>query len=107
MKKKCLLLTVWVLLVLAVHSQNIAINADGSLPNVNSILDIKSGNKVLLIPRMTTEARNRIPNTKGLLVYDITTDNFWYNTGREWRCLFNDDDWNKHGQNGDAWLLKG
>jgi trimeric autotransporter adhesin len=70
-----------------VHAQNVAINADGSLPNANAMLDIKSGNKGLLIPRMSTEARLRIPHTQGLLVYDVTTNSFWYNTGRSWQNM--------------------
>src|SRR6186713_3401029 len=105
MKKNYLLSIAWVLLMLPVCAQNIGINTDASKPDANAILDIKSGNKGLLIPRMSTEARNRIPNTKGLLVYDNTTDNFWYNTGRGWRCIPHDD--GGHGQNGDAWLIRG
>ncbi len=85
-------------------AQNIGINADGSRPNSNAILDIKSGKKGLLIPRMDSLARNAIPNTKGLLVYDVSTDNFWYNTGKGWECIPNDKD---RGKGGDAWLLKG
>src|SRR5215213_6354938 len=69
------------------YSQNIAINADGSLPDPNAMLDIKSANKGLLIPRMTTDARLRIPHTQGLMVYDINTNSFWYNTGRAWKDL--------------------
>jgi hypothetical protein len=104
MNKNYLLLAVSVLLVLRVFAQNIGINADGSRPNANAILDIKSGNKGLLIPRMDSVARNAIPNTKGLLVYDISTDNFWYNTGEKWECIPNDKD-RKKGSG--AWLLKG
>jgi hypothetical protein len=83
----------WICTLLAIfmtgsaYSQNIAINADGSLPNPNAMLDIKSGNKGLLIPRMTTNARLRIPHTQGLMVYDINTNSFWYNTGRAWQNL--------------------
>src|SRR5215204_5653954 len=69
------------------HAQNIAINSDGSLPDKNAILDIKSGSKGLLIPRMTTSARLKIPNTQGLLVYDTNTNSFWYNTGKSWQNM--------------------
>lgn len=72
-----------------VFSQNVAINADGSLPDKNAMLDIKSGNKGLLIPRMSTAARLKIPNTQGLLVYDTNTNSFWYNTGRSWQNMSN------------------
>jgi len=103
MKKRCLFSVACVLLLLFGHAQNVAINTDASQPNKNAILDVKSGNKGILIPRMTTEARNRIPNTQGLLVYDISTDNFWFNTGRGWRCIPREDD----DRGGDAWLLRG
>jgi len=104
MNKNCLLAVASLLLLSSSFAQNIGINADGSRPNSNAILDIKSGTKGLLIPRMDSLARNAIPNTKGLLVYDISTDNFWYNTGKGWECIPNDKD---RGKGGDAWLLKG
>ncbi len=81
------MLAAWLLLMLPGFAQNVGINTDGALPNPNAILDIKSGTKGLLIPRMSTPARLAIPNTKGLLVYDSTTNNFWYNTGNEWQSL--------------------
>jgi hypothetical protein len=84
MKKNYFLLAVWVLLTLPSLAQNVAINADGSLPNSNAILDIKSGNKGILIPRLDSSSRKAIPGTKGLLVYDTTTSSFWYNTGTHW-----------------------
>jgi hypothetical protein len=36
--------------VLTATAQNLAVNTDGSLANPNAILDIKSGNKGILIP---------------------------------------------------------
>jgi hypothetical protein len=104
MKKNYLLLAASILLVLPVFGQNVGINEDGSRPNTNAILDLKSRNKGILIPRMDSVARNAIPNTKGLLVYDISTDNFWYNTGEKWECIPNDKDRKKGGE---AWLLNG
>lgn len=68
-------------------AQNVAINADGSKPNANAMLDIKSANKGLLIPRMTTDARLRIEPTQGLMVYDVNTNSFWYNTGKNWQSI--------------------
>jgi len=53
------------------HAQNVAINNDASLPDNSAILDIKSGTKGLLIPRMNTAAMAAIVNpAKGLLVLD-------------------------------------
>lgn len=64
------------------YAQNIGIN--NPAPNANAILDIKSGNKGLLIPRMDSLARKQIPNTKGLFVYDTTTGSLWHNDGAKW-----------------------
>jgi trimeric autotransporter adhesin len=87
----------WHLLILAVsffalqaNAQNAAINEDGSLPNPNAILDVKSFNKGILIPRVSTTGRLTIPNTKGLLVYDTTAGSFWYNTGSGWKNMASD-----------------
>ena len=64
-----------------VRAQNVAINADGTKANPNAILDIKSSTKGLLIPRMSSSSRKQIPQTNGLLVYDIDTRSFWYSNG--------------------------
>src|ERR1700677_4252479 len=87
MKKHLLLSAFGLLLLLPAFSQNIAINADGSRPDPNAILDIQSGTKGLLIPRMGSSARLAIPNTRGLLVFDTTTNTVWYNTGAAWQNL--------------------
>lgn len=87
MNKHCAMLSAFLLLILTSFAQSIGINADASTPNPNAILDIKSANKGLLIPRMNAAARNAIPNTKGLLVYDTVNNNFWYNTGTEWQSI--------------------
>lgn len=50
MKKRCLFSVACVLLLLFGHAQNVAINTDASQPNKNAILDVKSGNKGILIP---------------------------------------------------------
>jgi hypothetical protein len=70
-----------------VQAQNVAINADGSKADPNAILDIKSNNKGLLIPRISSAARLKIPNTQGLIVYDVNTNSFWYNTGKSWQNM--------------------
>jgi trimeric autotransporter adhesin len=89
MKKNrgCLLAVVIILLTCQGYTQQVAINEDGSSPNLHAILDIKSFNKGVLIPRMSTANRLGIPNTKGLLVYDTTIGSFWYNTGTLWQSL--------------------
>src|SRR5687767_16010835 len=87
MKKVTLTLFIACIGMLYGYGQNLAINADGSLPDANAILDVKSNNKGILIPRMSSAARLAIPPTKGLLVYDSTTQSFWYNTGIEWKSI--------------------
>ncbi len=86
MKKRflCLLLCATGILGSKSFSQNIAINEDGSEANPHAILDIKSFNKGILIPRVSTSGRLAIPNTKGLLVFDSTAGSFFYNTGTGW-----------------------
>ena len=87
-----------ILFVYPAFSQNVAINADGSPPDPNAMLDVQSSSKGLLIPRLSTSARLAIPNTKGLLVYDTTTSAFWYNTGTGWQSL---------NAGGSGWSLNG
>jgi len=86
MIKNKIILLIWTSGLLSVtgYGQRIAINEDGSAPNPNAILDIKSFTKGILIPRVSTAGRLAIPNTKGLLVYDTTAGSFWYNTGAQW-----------------------
>lgn len=72
---------------LQIHAQNVGINEDGSAPNANAILDVKSNTKGILVPRISTSARLAIPNTKGLLVYDTTANSFWFNNGAGWQNL--------------------
>jgi hypothetical protein len=91
-------------LPLASFSQNIGINTDGAAPHPSAMLDIDvsaiSGTKRgLLIPRMTTVQRNAIPTpATGLLVFDITTNGFWYFNGALWTTLWS---------NGNGWALQG
>ncbi|MEO8771986.1 MAG: hypothetical protein ABI402_17950 [Ferruginibacter sp.] len=82
-----LILAIADLLINIVSAQSIGINNDGSAPNANAMLDIKSFNKGLLIPRTSTAGRTAIPTIKGLLVYDTTTNSFWYNDGSPWKNL--------------------
>ena len=62
------------------YAQNVAINNDASLPDNSAILDIKSGTKGLLIPRMNSAAITAIPNpAKGLLVLDTSKNQLLVN----------------------------
>jgi hypothetical protein len=83
-----------------ITAQNIAINTDGSKADPNAIVDIKSANKGLLIPRMSTAQRVRIPHTNGLMVYDITTKSFWFSNGESWQNM-------STAASSDGWLITG
>jgi len=76
---------VWLLVVTLtsqVKAQNIAINEDGSSPDASSILDLKSSNKGLLIPRMITTEMSAITTpAKGLLIYNTQTNLLMVNIG--------------------------
>jgi len=73
------------------HAQHInhqlpqSINTDGTTPDASAILDISSTDKGILIPRMTSAQRTAISGTTGLLIYDTTTDSFWYHDGSAWK----------------------
>ncbi|MBP6574255.1 MAG: hypothetical protein KA230_07390, partial [Flavobacteriales bacterium] len=79
----------------AAFAQNIGINANGATPNASALLDIDASaiagtKKGLLIPRMTSAERIAIPTpATGLLVYETTTNGFWYFNGTIWIQLLN------------------
>jgi hypothetical protein len=98
--RKFLLTPIIILISFCVAGQNVGINTDGSLPDANAMLDIKSGNKGILIPRMNSTTRQSIPNTPGLMVYDITTQSFWYNNGTEWANMVATPGWSLTGNSG-------
>jgi hypothetical protein len=64
---------------------NVGINT--SNPHPNSILEMVSSEKGLLIPRMTSAERvliNPSSGAEGLMVYDNTTSSFWYWNNFQW-----------------------
>lgn len=102
MKRVQLLLTTVICLVTtAAFAQNVAINEDGTAANANAILDVRSLTKGVLLPRVSTAGRLAIPNTKGMLVYDTTTNSYWFNTGTSWQNL------SQSAATAAGWSLKG
>ncbi len=64
----------------------VGINEDNSQPDASALLDIKSNDKGILIPRMTTAQRTAINNpAEGLMVYDTDTKSFWYYSTTSWK----------------------
>ncbi|MCF6171237.1 MAG: tail fiber domain-containing protein [Bacteroidales bacterium] len=73
-----MLIALFLTSTLAVRAQ-VAINQDGSTPDVTAMLDVKSTTKGMLIPRMSTTQRVGISSpANGLLVFDTDTKTFWY-----------------------------
>jgi len=77
----------FVMLSFNAFSQNVGINADGSEPDSRTILDVKSTNKGVLLPRLSDTERDalyqNVPN--GMLIFNTTTqtlqifsNNGWY-----------------------------
>lgn len=81
MKKNLFFIALYVLILhTGSFSQNVGINSDGTDPDNSAMLDIKSTDKGLLIPRMTQAERNAIisPAT-GLMIFQTDgTKGFYY-----------------------------
>ncbi len=72
-----------------------------TLPNLSALLDITSTSKGLLIPRMTATQRVAIINpAAGLMVYETTSNSFWFYNGTVWSPV------NTTGDNS-KWTLNG
>ena len=78
MSKQTRLLLITVVLCclqFSANAQSFSVNTDGSVAHPSAILDVKSTEKGMLIPRMSKANRNAIaaPAT-GLLIYQETPD---------------------------------
>lgn len=70
---------------LSALSQTGSVGIGTTNPNTSAALDIQSTTKGVLIPRMSTIQRNSIPSpATGLMVYDNTTNSFWYKNATDW-----------------------
>jgi hypothetical protein len=76
----------------------VAINTDGSAADSKAMLDVKSSNKGLLIPRMLTADRTgmAMPIPQGLLVYDTEKKSVWQYNGAAWAEVGKDTFQNLH-----------
>ncbi len=88
--KRTLLILFSFLLGSIAISQSLSINTDGSTADNSAMLDIKSANKGMLIPRMTKVQKNAIaaPAT-GLLIFQNAPDSigFYYYNSANWLWL--------------------
>lgn len=77
------------------QTNNGAVGINTASPNLNSVLDVVSGNnnKGILIPRLTESQRNAIvinkPTDDGLTIYNTTEDcfNYWSFADDEWKSV--------------------
>lgn len=73
---------------LSASAQSFSINTDGSIADTSAMLDVKSTNKGVLIPRMTKTQRNNIfTPANGLLIYQSGPDSigfYYYQNGWKW-----------------------
>ena len=83
-----------VLFILMFHSNffqlsaQVSINTDGTSPDSSAMLDVKSTTKGMLVPRLTSAQRTAVLNpAPGLLVYDTSTQSFWFFKSGGWTEL--------------------
>lgn len=70
MKLTCFIITISILIASVSNAQSVAINPNGSPADASAILDVKSTEKGLLIPRMTASQRALIASpANGLMVF--------------------------------------
>lgn len=66
----------------------VGISATNTPANASAMLDVSSTTKGLLPPRMTTAQRTTIVSpADGLLVFDISTQSYWYRRNSTWTEL--------------------
>jgi hypothetical protein len=84
-----------------VQAQNVAVtDDDGYNAHASAMLDIKSIDKGLLIPRLTTTQRNAISSpATGLLVFDTTEGKFYFYNGSAWVNNAAEGLWTRSGSN--------
>lgn len=69
-------------------SAQVGINTDNNVPDESAMLDVRSTDKGMLVPRMTTSQRTSISNpATGLLIFDTDTATFWFYTGARWENI--------------------
>ncbi len=80
---KLLLATLLTFTSITMHAQNVGINT--TTPDPSAALDVVSSDKGLLIPRMSSAERQSISSPGvGLMVFDNTTNAFYYFNGIGW-----------------------
>ncbi len=69
-----------------IQAQGVAIG--GTTPHISAMLEVRSINKGLLLPRLTTTQRTSIPSpTAGLQIFNTTSNAFEFYNGTTWQTL--------------------
>lgn len=79
---RLILICLFKLLFIPVYSQQVGIGTQQPVPG--AVLDITDTARGIVIPRIGTDARLRLPNTKGMVVYDSSAVGFYFNNGNQW-----------------------
>ncbi len=91
MKKLSITILLAILVSTQIIAQGVAINTDGTSSDASAMLDVKSSNKGLLPPRMTTVQRDAIVSpANGLTIYNITSECMNYYMGGSWKQVCSD-----------------
>ncbi|MEK7255411.1 MAG: tail fiber domain-containing protein [Bacteroidota bacterium] len=68
--------------------QSLSLKGDGSAAHASALLEVQATDKGMLIPRLTSAQRQAIASpAAGLLVFDTTTNGFWFFNGTAWQSL--------------------
>jgi hypothetical protein len=88
MKRLSLLI---ILLPYLADCQSVTINPASTNAN---LIEIQTGHKSVLVPRLSSTQRIAIPTPqKGTLVFDITTNSFWFHNGTSWVEMNKNNEW--------------
>jgi len=83
MKKQITILVLAIIFATTLYAQNgVSISNEVSTPDPSAMLDVQSTTKGVLIPRLSSVQRTSISSpASGLLVFDNTTQSFWFFSG--------------------------
>lgn len=95
MKKITILTSIMMFMLWRINAQ-MGVNKDGTSPHPSAMLDIKASSttnaKGLLMPRVADHTVITSP-AMGLMIFNTTTNTFWYYNGLAWTEMGNDGAW--------------
>ncbi|BDS15583.1 tail fiber domain-containing protein [Aureispira anguillae] len=83
--KKIIPVIIFLVSTQIIFAQGIGINNDNTDPDPSAMLHVKSTDKGILVPRMSSSQRTSIASPAlGLLVFDTSSNSFWFFNGAIW-----------------------